>query len=221
MLTARRGPVGAAWVTLVTSGLVPLVVYSAVRPRVGGDTEALAMGWFVPVAWTLGSSLCRRRLAPLGLAGVVAYGVALCVSVLFGAGALPLKLHHAVVSGLVGLACLVSIAVDRPLLALLIRRLSNITTEGADSSDVQEVLSRRSLTRLTVVVGFACLLDAAVQTALAVALPTSEFLSVRAAIHVAAIAFIVMGAIVLFGRRSFGPPGGVFSWTALRAEVRR
>ncbi len=45
------------WASVAISGLVPLITYFAIRSRVANDTEALALAWFVPVAWTLFSSL--------------------------------------------------------------------------------------------------------------------------------------------------------------------
>jgi len=59
---------------------------------------ALAVAWIVPLVWGLGSSLWLRRLDVLGLLGVVTYGIALAISVFLHAGALPLKVHRAVLS---------------------------------------------------------------------------------------------------------------------------
>src|SRR5579859_6691951 len=99
MVTQQNGKLGYQLARLAISGLAPLVMYFAIRSHVANDTEALALAWFIPVAWTLGSSLWLRRLDVFGLLGVVAYGITLTVSIVFGAGALPLKLHHALVAG--------------------------------------------------------------------------------------------------------------------------
>jgi hypothetical protein len=65
-------------------------MYFAIRSHVASDTQALALAWFIPVVWTLGSSLRLRRIDVFGLLGVVAYGIALTIAIVFGAGALPL-----------------------------------------------------------------------------------------------------------------------------------
>jgi hypothetical protein len=65
------------------------------------------------------------------LLGVVAYGIALSISIVFGAGALPLKLHHALAAGAVGLVCLVSVAIGRPFLLLFIRRRTKQAGQAA------------------------------------------------------------------------------------------
>jgi hypothetical protein len=96
------------------SGLAPLIVYFAVRPHVASDTVALALAWFIPVVWTLVSSLWLRRLDVFGLLGVIAYGITLAASSVFGVGALPLKLHRALIGGAVGFVCLGSVAIRWP-----------------------------------------------------------------------------------------------------------
>lgn len=79
-----------------------------------------------------GSFQSRGRSAPPCGCGVsmslsvVAYGAALSISILFGADALPLKLHRAAVASVVGLVCLASVAVDRSLFLMLVRRPTKI-----------------------------------------------------------------------------------------------
>src|SRR5579871_539875 len=97
MFAQQTAPSWYTPVSLAISYLAPLITYFAVRPHVASDTAGLGIAWCVPVLWTLGSSLWLRRLDPLALAGVVSYGLALAISVLFGGGALPLKLRHAVI----------------------------------------------------------------------------------------------------------------------------
>jgi hypothetical protein len=70
---------------------------------------------------------------------VVAYGAALSISILFGAGAVPPKLHRAAVASVVGLVCLASVAVDRSLFLMLVRR----PTKSADFPQCRA--NRRSL----------------------------------------------------------------------------
>jgi hypothetical protein len=100
---------------------------------------------------------------------VVAYGAALSISILFGAGPLPLKLHRAAIASVVGLVCLASVAVDRSLFLILVRRPTKIG--GLSSMQGKQAVVRprtaKTLTYLTLIVGVACLADAALQTALA------------------------------------------------------
>jgi hypothetical protein len=79
-----------------------------------------------------GSFQSRGRSAPPCGCGVsmslsvVAYGAALSISILFGAGAGPPKLHRAAVASVVGLVCLASVAVDRSLFLMHVRRPTKI-----------------------------------------------------------------------------------------------
>jgi len=180
-----------AWqaVSVLISGLAPVLSYFLIRPRVGNDVAALAIAWFIPVLWTLGSSLWRRRLNVLGMLGVAAYGITLVISIFTSAGSLPLKLHHAVVGGLVGVVFLGSVAVGRPILLIIARRVG-------DNSRQQESISRRlegpgvrqSMTRLTQYIGVVALIDATLQSALALSLPTSSFLIATTVVHIAVVA---------------------------------
>ncbi|MBV8717896.1 MAG: hypothetical protein JOZ65_22760 [Chloroflexi bacterium] len=122
-----------AWqiISLLASGLAPVLSYLFVRPQVDSDLAALAIVWFIPVLWTLISSLWRRRLNVLGMLGVAAYGITLGVSIFTGAGSLPLKLHHALVAGLVGLVFLGSVALGRPILLIIARRMADNSSQQA------------------------------------------------------------------------------------------
>ncbi len=82
----RSQSAGRGLASFAISHFVPLIVYFAVRPYAANDTNALAAAWFIPLAWTLGSSLRMRRLDIFGLVGISVYGVALSISVFFGAG---------------------------------------------------------------------------------------------------------------------------------------
>src|SRR5579871_885725 len=194
---AARQPLGnPGWqaASLIISGLAPILCYFLLRPKVGNDVAALAIAWFIPVLWTLISSLWRRRLNVLGMLGVAAYGITLGISIFTGAGALPLKLHHALVGGVVGLVFLGSVAIDRPILLIIARRVANNSRQQAtinrrlESPGVQQ-----SMTRLTQYIGAVALVDATLQAALALSLPTSSFLVATALVHIVVIA----GAVAL------------------------
>lgn len=203
MFTQYNGKPGHQLVSLAISILVPLILYFSIRSHVANDTEALALAWFIPVIWTLGSSLWLRRLNAFSLLGVVAYGITLAISVIFGAGALPLKLHHALVAGVIGLVCLVSVAMGKPIFLLIARRTMKRTTPAPQTEgilDNPQVIRR--ISRMTLIIGIAALADATLQTALAIALSTSAFLAATTVIHVATIVGIVLGVFLLFRARS-------------------
>jgi len=203
MFTQQNGKLWYQLVSLAISGLAPLMMYFVIRSSVASDTEALALAWFIPVIWTLGSSLWLRRINVFGLFGVVAYGFTLTVSIVFGAGALPLKLHHALVGGAVGLVCLVSFAMGKPIFVLFTRRSAKQTEHATQmEAALADPLVVRRISNLTLIIGIASLADAVLQTALAIVLSTSAFLIATTVIHVAVVVGIVLGVFLLYWVKS-------------------
>ncbi len=194
MFTQQDGKLGYQLASLAISDFAPLIMYFAIRSSVASDTEAvasdteaLALAWFIPVVWTLGSSLWQRRLDVFGLFGVVAYGIALAISIFFGAGALPLKLHRALVTGVVGLVCLISFAVGKPIFVLFTRRSVKNTAHATQIEvALADPLVVRRISNLT----------------LAIVLSTSAFLVATTVIHVAALVGIVLGVLLFFWVKS-------------------
>jgi hypothetical protein len=183
--------------TVLIGGLAPLILYFVLRPSVASDTEALALAWFVPVLLTLIRSLWFRRLDRFGMIGVVAYGITLAIAIIFGVGALPLKLHHALVGMVIGLICLISVAMGKPILMVVAQRRAQQTYSAAQIDIVlANPLMVRRLTWLTVLIGSACLANAVLQTALALTLSTGTFLVATTVIHFATIVAIALGVIV-------------------------
>ncbi len=199
----QQGKQWYQWVSLAISGLVPLIMYFAIRPHVASDTEALALAWFVPVAWTLFSSLWMRRLNLFGLVGVAMYGITLGIAIFFTTGPLPLKLHHAVVAGIIGLLCLGSLARGTPLFLVLVRfRMKYSKYAGQFEKAIANPRFVKNFSTITLVIGIAALADAVLQTALALLLSTSAFLVATTALHIGIWLLAAIGMIVFFWIRS-------------------
>ena len=182
--------------SLLIGIISPFVVYFVVRPHVENDTMALAIAWVIPVVWTLISSVWHRRIDAISLLGVIAYGLALGTSVLLGGSSLPLKLHRAVLLGAIGIACLVSVALGRPLLLPALRFFArgDASRRGLFERASTSPVSLRRVTVITLVIGITCLADATIQTILAVVLPTSAFVAVTTLVRVIVL---IGGAAVL------------------------
>jgi len=191
---------GASWPTLIRaaiSALAAVIAYFVLRPHVASDTEALAIGWFIPVAWTLVSSVWLRRLDVFALLGVAAYGITLTISIVFGVGSLPLKLHRALVGGAIGLVFLGSVAIRRPILLFLVQRSARGTNRA---TQIKVALGRpqtvKLITNITLLVGVVALADGALQTILALTLSTGAFLIATTVIHILAVLGIVATLLV-------------------------
>jgi hypothetical protein len=174
--------------SLVASFVIPIAVYFLLRPHVGSDATALAIGGALPAAWTLARLAWRWRLDPIGLIAVLGFGVALLVTVLSGGNALALKLHEAPLTGAFGVVCLVSVAVRRPLLPTVLQLFGR---------SGQATIRRAAAA--TVVVGATFLTDAVTRVVLAVTLPTSTFLAVSREVS---WAILGVGLVLLWRIRS-------------------
>ena len=174
-LVARR-----VVVSTVVAGVAPVITYVVVRPRVESTAVALAITFAVPVAWAALSACWQRRMDLDGMLTMGAYGLGLLVTVLSGGSALPLKLHSAAETGVLGLACLVSVALRRPLLLLGLRILAHRRgrSNGAWRKVFAEPVLGRTFSVITVIVGVGLLVEATSQAALALVLPTVEFVAV-------------------------------------------
>ena len=178
--------------SLVASFVIPIALYFLLRPHVGSDAAALAIGGALPAAWTAVRLAWHRRLDLIGVIAVLSFGVELLVTVLSGGNALALKLHEAPLTGAVGLVCLVSVAVRRPLLPTVLKLFGR---------SGQATLRRAAAA--TVVVGATFLIDAVTRVVLAVTLPTSTFLAVSREVS---WAILGVGLVLLWRIRRLGRP---------------
>jgi hypothetical protein len=174
--TARAGQIALVRSVLL-SAVAPWIVYLLLRPHVGSDAEALAIGGAVPAAWVLARLVITRRAEWLAMVFVAVFAVAAVVSLLSGGSALPFKLRYSVVTGAVGLACVISVIARRPLPLLLAHRsLFDAGRARKIEAAFSDPVRRHRLTVVTSMAGIALLLDAAVRAMLAVTLSTAMFL---------------------------------------------
>nr|WP_123827114.1 VC0807 family protein [Micromonospora globispora] len=191
--------------SLVLNGVVPAVMYGLLRSRLHSDVGALAAGAAVPALWSGVLAARRRRVDPVALLALTGLGIALGVSLASGGGTLPLLLWHAMVTGVVGLACLISVLVRRPLLAvvrpLLVRSLRPEHRPADSAGPLSGAAHRRSFMVLTAIIGVGFLAHAVMNVVLAVTLPTSGYLIVS---RIAGWAITAAGAatVVWYIRRA-------------------
>jgi hypothetical protein len=183
--------------SIVVNAVLPLIVYITVRPYVAGDVTALLVAAVVPAAFTFGKLALRRRLDPFGLVGLLGLAIAVLVLVASGGSPLVLKLQDAVVTGPLGLVCLASVAVGRPLHQVAFRLLAK--RKPALRPVVDAPGSRRSSIVITTVLGSTMVLHALVLLALALWLPTATFVAVS---RPAGLAVVGAGIAALLWYRS-------------------
>ncbi|HEX4725511.1 MAG TPA: VC0807 family protein [Pseudonocardiaceae bacterium] len=172
---------------LLTRIVVPLAGYAVLRPFVGSDAVALAVAAAVPTVWTIGSLLVRRKLDPFGVLGMAGFGVSLLLLWLTGGSAIAVKLGEPVVTGLLGVACLVSVVVGKPAYALLMRATGRPATGGAGT--------------VTVIIGTLLAVHAAVLVLLAFVLSTTDYLAIGRPVGWGVLAIGI--AVLFWYRRRF------------------
>jgi hypothetical protein len=159
-----------------------VIVYFAVRPAVGSDAAGLAIAGAVPAAYAIVAVLLWRRVELWAAATAAGYALGCLASLLAGGSPLPLKLHEAAVTFLLGVVLLGAALVRRPLPVSRVLKVPR-----AD---------RAADTALSVMTGGFLVLHALLNLALALTLSTAAFLTAGRAVSWAALA---VGALCLYG----------------------
>lgn len=194
MNTVRPGRMAAS--VVVNAGL-PLLVYTLLRPHVGSDAAALAIGAAIPVTATVAVFAWRRWIDPIGVLSVAGFCVALIVLAFSGGNALVLELQDSLITGPIGLVCLLSAAVRRPLHLVLMRFLAR-NNPGWEQRLRSPGLLRTSIV-VTALVGAMLVLHALALLVLALVEPTATFLALSRPIG---LAIIGAGVAVLLWYRN-------------------
>jgi hypothetical protein len=183
---------------LVRLGLVvilPVAVYMVTQSIGWAQVPSLILSGTIPVVEVLVRLIWQRRLDPIGMLAVFGFGISLLISTLLGGDPFVLKLRDAPVLGAIGLASLLSVAIQRPLLSGILRLFRRSVSIG----------HRRSMF-ITGIAGAALVLNAVVRILLAFALPTTVFLSVD---HFVSWAIFGAGLVALLLTRGRGAAPGV------------
>jgi hypothetical protein len=166
------------------------------------SVTALALAMAVPVGVTVAVFVARRRVDPIGAVAVVAFGIALLVLALSGGNDLVLKLQEAVITGPVGVACLVSVAIGKPLHLLLFKMLDRRRPGRAVPVPASE--RRRVANVVTSLLGTTLVVHALVLLVLALSLPTGTYLAIARPLGLAIVA--AGAAVVMWYRRRVATP---------------
>jgi hypothetical protein len=183
--------------SVLLSAVAPLIFYERVEHLVGSQITTLLIAAAIPVAWTAGNLAVRRRLDPVGALSVAGYGIGLLLLGVTGS-AFAFKIHDGVLSGAIGVVCLASMVIGRPLFGLLLPK--SVSWPG---------MTRRAVANwVTGLWGVVLVADAAVIMLLAATLPTRTFLAVQHPVGLAFIAGGIAGVIWRRRRRPAVQPGG-------------
>jgi hypothetical protein len=181
-------------IEILVNGVLPFVVYSYARPKFG-DAGGLLASMIPPLAWSVAEFVRRRRID--GISVLIVAGIALSLLAFIGGGSVRfLQLRENLVTGLIGLAFLVSAAIGRPLIYQL-ARASMLRRSAAEAesfaSNRNDAGFRHTMNVMTVVWGAGLLLQTAIACVLVFWLPIGAYLAVSPV-----VGYGMMGALALW-----------------------
>lgn len=209
----NRRPPQLSPARLLAGLALPLAAYTIIRVVLGSATGALAITEGVTALWLIAVAVTRRRLDPVAVLSTATVAIALAVYALTGGDPLALKLRRGAVTGTLGIAGLVSIALGRPFLILVTEHVAKLNPQRRPEIDARlaDPRRRRALTILSAIIGATFTLDGATQIALALTVPTGSFVADSTAARIAVFgAGLVLTKTVLrrnVSRRASRRPG--------------
>lgn len=174
--------------SIAFNAVVPVLVYTLVRPYFANDVMALIIAGAIPLLITVGGFLVRRKVDIVGVISVAGFVVAVVAQLLTGGDGLIVKVQGVIVTGPIGVIFLLSTLVGRPLVGLIFQFL-------ARRNPAMRVPSRRQAMVTTLIFGGMFTLHAVVAVAMALTLPTTVFLAVS---NPVGLGIIAAGLAVLF-----------------------
>jgi hypothetical protein len=171
----------------------PLLAYHLLRPHTASSALALALSGAIPVVYTLAILAARRKLSALGVVGVALFGIGVLVSWVSGGNTLAMELQDPALFGLLGIACLVSIAVGHPLHQAILRAMGRSNPRYLQTAD--RAAAGRTSTVATTIIGLAFLGHAIAVAVLALTQTTSTFLALQ---NPVGLPFLGLGVAGLF-----------------------
>jgi hypothetical protein len=180
-------------ISVAVNFVVPLVAYHVIRRHTGSSAMAVAAVGAIPIAWTVAVLVVRRKLSALGLVSVALFGIGVLISWISGGSTLAMELQDPALFGLLGLACLVSIAVGHPLHQVILRAMGRSNPRYAQTADRAAAAGTTSVS--TAILGLAFLAHAVAVTVLALTQSTSTFLALQ---NPVGLPFLGLGVAGLF-----------------------
>ncbi|WP_199101572.1 VC0807 family protein [Aquitalea sp. ASV11] len=185
---------------LLANVVLPWLCYRWAQPQ-WGETAGLIASSLPPIAWSVVELLRFRRIDALSL--LVLGGIALSLlAILLGGSPRVLLMRESLLSGLIGLAFLLSLLLPKPLLFYLARAtVARESAEGEWRFDVrwQEAAFRRGIRQLTLLWGGGLCAETLLRALLIWQLPVERFLIVSPFVSYGIMGLLLAGTWL--GRR--------------------
>jgi hypothetical protein len=173
--------------SLIVSWLIPWGLYTWLSGNLVDETTSLAVSAAIPAVWTVIRRIWSHRVDWIGFLGTTGFVAALTITLLAGGGALPLKLHHPAIIGTIGIVCLVSVMVRKPIFTLMLTSFHFSNPER-----FQDPAIHKKITLVTMITGIGFLIDAILQVAMALTLTTGLYLIASKIVTLSVLAAIFL-----------------------------
>jgi hypothetical protein len=181
--------------SLVINGAIPLIVYAVLQQRLHDEALVLVIGGLIPTVFTLFELVRSRRLDAIGAISIAGFAFTLLITVVSHGNPLLIKLQPVFFSGPLGLICLGSVVVGRPLHLVLMQALAG---KNATASRIMANPDRRrNSTIATLLIAAMFCAHAASIAVLALTLPTAAFLAISQPVGYATFGAGVLGLFLL------------------------
>jgi hypothetical protein len=185
-----------AYVEVLVNFLLPYFIYVKTNLLIG-QVHALILSSLPPIVWTLARSVYSRKTDAVSL--LVIFGIFLSLVAFIGGGSVRfVQLRQNLVTGLIGLLFLSSIAFRRPLIVPLVRA----TILRSDAGNLHSLGNlqatqefRRDMTMLTAVWGLGLLAETVAACILLYCMPIQEFLIVNPVVGYGAISGLLLWSL--------------------------
>ncbi|MFI9385845.1 VC0807 family protein [Kutzneria sp. NPDC052558] len=174
--------------SIAFNAVVPLVVYTLVRPYFASDVSALVVAGAIPLLMTVGGFLVRRKVNAIGVMSVIGFVVAVVVQLLTGGDGFIVKIKGVLITGPVGVIFLLSALIGRPLIGVIFRYL-------ARRNPNRRLPNHHQSTVTTLLIGGMLTLSAAATVVMALTLPTTVYLALS---DVVGLGIVGLGFLAIF-----------------------
>lgn len=180
----------------IVNAALPWLIYILAQPELG-RVHALMASALPPIVWSAVQFARKKRIDALSM--LVLAGVGLSLLAFFGGGSFRmLELREQLVTGVIALVLLGSVAIKRPIPVLVLRSMMK-DKSPEESQKIQRMLDDpRRLTRMTLILGLLGLAQTAIAICLVFTLPVQEFLVLSPIVSYALMGLFV--GVVLYMR---------------------
>lgn len=181
--------------SIVINLILPWALYTLLHHIFTSEVIRLAITGTIPAFRTFIQWIWHKKVDYIGIIGVIGFIIALTVSVLSGGNPLPLKLVHPMIFGVIGIAFVASVVINKPLLMILYKVIVPGQKERFKSAIV-----RKKVTTMTLIFGGILLLSSIAHITLALILPTGIFLAINNLVSLITILTLIGSAKLIIPR---------------------